>query len=61
MQVVLKSGATKKKIKEIEEVLHKKKNSGGFNAKRYNGTVPMKKDALTIQKKLRDEWEREIR
>jgi len=60
MEVVLKSGATKKEIKELEEVLYKKKNSGGFNAKKYNGIIPLKEDALSVQKRLRDEWERDI-
>ena len=60
MEVVLKSGATKKEIEELEEALYKKKNSGGFNAKKYNGKIPLNDDALAIQKKLRDEWERDI-
>ena len=61
MKVVLKSGATKDEIEELERILYKKKNSGGFNAKKYNGIIRIKEDALTMQKKLRGEWERGIR
>jgi hypothetical protein len=60
MQVILKIGATKKVIEELEDALYKKKNSGGFNAKKYNGIMPMENDALSVQNKLRDEWERDI-
>jgi hypothetical protein len=60
MEVVLKSGATKKEIKELEEILYSGKSSGGFNAKKYNGVMPLTDDALALQKKLRNEWERTI-
>ncbi len=59
MVLVLKDGASKKEKKEIEEKLYTEKPSKGFNAKKYNGALSLKEDALTIQRKLRDEWERD--
>jgi len=58
MVLVLKKGATKKDIEKIEKALYKEKSSGGFNAKKYNGIMNLNEDPLTIQKNLRDEWER---
>ena len=60
MVVTLRKGASKAEIKAIEEKLYKKKPSGGFNAKKYNGVLNLKEDPLGIQLKLRDEWERDI-
>jgi hypothetical protein len=60
MVLVLKKGATKKEIEEIDKVLHQQKSKGGFDAKKYNGTMPLLEDAMSIQKKLRDEWQRDI-
>lgn len=60
MVLVLNKGATKKDIEAIEKVLYKEKSTGGFNAKKYNGIMNLKKDPLIIQKELRDGWERDI-
>ena len=60
MVLVLKKGATKKDIEAIEKVLYKDKTKGGFDAKKYNGIMSLSEDPLTIQKKLRDEWERDL-
>jgi hypothetical protein len=58
MVLILKKGASKKDIEIIEKKLYKEKGLAGFNAKKYNGAIKLKEDPLTIQKKLRDEWER---
>ena len=60
MVLALKKGATKKDIEAIEKIIYKEKVPGGFNAKKYNGIMKFDEDPLTIQKKLRDEWERDI-
>jgi hypothetical protein len=60
MVLVLKKGATKKDIEAIEKVLYKDKTKGGFDAKKYNGIMSLNEDPLAIQKKLRDEWERDL-
>ena len=60
MLLVLKKGASKKEIEAIEKKLYKEKVSGGFNAKKYNGVLNQTEDPLTIQLKLRDEWERDL-
>ncbi len=60
MELILKEGASKEDIEKIEKALYKEKNSGGFNAKKYNGIMNFEEDPLTMQKKLRDEWERDI-
>ncbi|HEY9003440.1 MAG TPA: hypothetical protein VIM89_18935 [Mucilaginibacter sp.] len=59
MMLVLKKGTSKKEIEAIEKKLYKEKTSGGFNAREYNGVLNQTEDPLTIQLKLRDEWERE--
>jgi len=60
MVLVLKKGASKKEIEAIEKKLYKEKPSNGFDAKKYNGALSLKEDPLTIQLKLRDEWERDL-
>ena len=59
MVLVLKNGASKKEIEAIEKKLSKKSPSG-FNAKKYNGILKIKGDALEIQKQLRNEGERDF-
>jgi len=56
MVTVLKQGATKERIKNILEKVKKASNSKGIDAYKYLGKIKLKKDALTIQKELRDEW-----
>jgi hypothetical protein len=58
MVLVLKKGAGKKEIAAIEKKLYKGKASKGFNAEKFNGILKLKEQPLIIQKKLRDEWER---
>jgi len=60
MVLVLKKGATKKDIEAIEQKLYKDKIAQGFDAKKYNGILQLNEDPLTIQQKLRDEWERDL-
>ncbi|MGZ3754951.1 MAG: hypothetical protein ACXVAY_18755 [Mucilaginibacter sp.] len=60
MVLVLKEGASKKDIAAIEKELSKGKASRGFDAKKYNGVLSLKENPLDIQRKLRDEWERNI-
>jgi len=59
MVLVLKRGASKSAIAAIEKKLSKGKATG-FNAKKYNGSLKLKGEALEIQKQLRDEWERDF-
>jgi hypothetical protein len=60
MVLVLKKGASKKDIEEIEKKLYKNVVVAGFNAKKYNGVLKLKEDPLTIQNRLRNEWERDF-
>ena len=53
MVLVLKKGATKKEMQSITKKLQK---PAGVNTKKYCGTIKLKEDPLTIQKKMRDEW-----
>ncbi len=55
MQFLLKNGASKKEMEAIDRKLFKRKTSGGFNAKKYNGMLSLKDEPLAIQLKLRDE------
>lgn len=58
MVLILKKGATKEEIAELENKLYNQKTSAGFDAKKFNGILKMPEDPVIIQKKLRDEWER---
>jgi hypothetical protein len=61
MTVVLKKGASNQELCDLgERLFSKAKASAGCDAKKYNGTVKFTEDALLIQKRLRDEWERNI-
>ena len=59
MVLVLKKGASKKEIESVMKKLRSQKKKG-FNARKYNGVLKLKEDPLTIQKRLRGEWEREL-
>jgi effector-binding domain-containing protein len=56
MITVIKQGSTEEIIKELLAKLFKKKRSKGIDAYKYCGSLKLKEDALSIQKKLRDEW-----
>lgn len=59
MVLVIKKGAGKKEIEAVEKKLSNSKTRG-FDSRKHNGVLKIKGDALKIQKKLRDEWERNI-
>ena len=57
MVMTLKQGATKKEHhKYCLENLDKEVKSKGVDVYKYVGKISLKKDALNIQKELRDEW-----
>ncbi len=58
MVLILKKGAGKNEVEAIDKKLYKEKSLTGFNAKKYNGIMKLKTSPLNIQKKLREEWER---
>jgi len=60
MDLVLKRGATKEEIEALEKRLYSEKTHAGFNAQKYNGVLKLEEDPLTIQRILRDEWERNL-
>ena len=57
MVTVLKRGATKKSIRNILEKLTKEIKPIGVDVYKYCGKISLKKDALKIQRELRNEWE----
>ncbi len=58
MVLTIKRGATKKKIKNILDAIAKKEVKPlGIDVYKYVGKISLDKDALTIQKELRNEWE----
>jgi hypothetical protein len=59
MVLTLNKNSTKKQIALIEKKL-RSNNKSGFNAKKYCGVINFKEDGLSIQKQLRDEWERDF-
>lgn len=56
MVTTLKRGASKKSIKNILDRLAKQFKLKGVDAHKYVGTIKLKKDALSLQRTLRDEW-----
>jgi len=54
MVTVIKKGADRI---NIQKALESVKVGEGINAFKYCGKVKLEKEPLTIQKKLRDEWE----
>ncbi|WP_170063210.1 hypothetical protein [Polaribacter porphyrae] len=54
--MVIKQGETKKNIKSILENLVKGVKPKGIDIYKYVGKINLKKDALKIQKELRNEW-----
>lgn len=57
MVTILRPGATKKSIKNIFENLAKELKPKGVDIYKYVGKISLKRDALTIQRELRNEWE----
>lgn len=57
MVTILKQGATKKSIKGVLEKLSKINNPKGVDTYKYCGKISLKRDALILQKSLRNEWE----
>ena len=53
MVLVLKKGASKQEMQNLNKKLHK---TTGVNTKKYCGVIKLKKDPLAIQKQMRDEW-----
>lgn len=60
MVLVLKKEATAQDIADLEKELFDQQPASGFDAKKYNGVLQLIPDPLQIQKKMRDEWERDI-
>lgn len=56
MVAILKQGENKKNMLKLLEELLKNRKRKGVNVRKYCGTIKLKEDALSIQKKLRDEW-----
>lgn len=57
MVMTIKQGATKNSIRSILENLAKELKPKGVDVYKYVGKINLKKDALNIQRELRDEWE----
>jgi hypothetical protein len=57
MVMTIKQGATKKSIRNILENIAKGLQPKGVDVYKYVGKINLKKDALNIQRELRNEWE----
>jgi hypothetical protein len=55
MVLVLKDKAD---IKKIQEFLSERKRKKNFDAKKFCGAIKVDEDAIVIQNRLRDEWNR---
>jgi predicted ferric reductase len=43
--------------KNLEKIERQKSKNKGFDAYKFCGAIKFKEDGLTIQKRLRDEWD----
>lgn len=57
MVKTIKQGASKKTIKNMLEDLANESKPKGVDVYKYVGKINLKKDALDIQKELRNEWQ----
>jgi len=57
MVTTIKQGATKKSIANKLDSLMKNSNPHGVDVYKYLGKINLEKDALNIQRELRNEWE----
>ena len=59
MTIVLKKNIQKKEFLKILQTIDSKKESLAINTLKHCGVIKLKKDALAIQKEMRDEWQYE--
>jgi len=57
MVTILKHGSTKKSIEQLLARLNKRKRIKGVDAYKYCGILTISRDALKIQKEMRNEWD----
>ncbi|WP_179021528.1 hypothetical protein [Winogradskyella forsetii] len=57
MVITIKRGASKESIRNVFESLKKELKPKGVNTYEYVGKITLEKDALCVQRILRDEWE----
>ena len=57
MTIVLSKKIEKKEFIKILESITSKKDSKVVNTLKHCGVIKLKKDALTIQNEMRNEWE----
>jgi hypothetical protein len=57
MVTILKPGTTKKNIRLLLKRIKDAQTNNRIDAYKYCGTIKLQLDAVTIQRKMRDEWE----
>lgn len=57
MVTTIKQGATKRSIRSILKNLAKELKPKGVDVYKYVGKISLNKDAMNIQRELRNEWE----
>jgi hypothetical protein len=57
MVLVLNKGATKKQMELLNKKISRIPSAKKLDAKKYCGVIKLKEDPLSIQKRLRNEWE----
>ncbi len=55
MVLIVKKHTSRTKLKGLLKASQRRK-AQGFDARRFNGALPLKGDPLKVQRKLRDEW-----
>jgi hypothetical protein len=54
---VLKQGATKDEIQELQKQIADATSKPLIDLRKYCGVIKLREDPLEIQRKMRDEWE----
>lgn len=57
MTTIIKRTTTRKQLSLLaQRTRARKRKRKGVDVKSYSGTISLKEDPLTIQKRMRDEW-----
>lgn len=57
MTIIINKNTTKKEFVKLLASIKRSKKTSGIDLSKHCGVLKLKKDALQIQKEMRDEWE----
>lgn len=57
MTIIINKNTTKKEFVKLLASIKRSKMTKGIDLSKHSGVLKLKKDALQIQKEMRDDWE----